>query len=269
MRLLRTFCLAGVAVVVVSACQTSSPRPDSASTASASSVQSAPTPASPQERARAHTELGASYLHIGRFAVALQELNEALKADPRYVPAHNTLGLVHMELREDDKAKASFERALRIDPADSDTNNNYGLFLCDRKREKESIRYFLAALKNPLYATPQDALVNAGICSRRSGDLASAQAYFERALAASPGEERAMINLAQLHFSLREYPKAKTYLTRYMQRVQSPDAASLWLGARTEHHLGDRAALMSYGSQLKTRFPDALETKSFIEGRFE
>ncbi|HND14335.1 MAG TPA: hypothetical protein PLN78_05095, partial [Pseudomonadales bacterium] len=35
-------------------------------------------------------ELGASYLQIGRFGVALQELQEAIKADPGFVPAHST-----------------------------------------------------------------------------------------------------------------------------------------------------------------------------------
>ncbi|MFO1319907.1 MAG: type IV pilus biogenesis/stability protein PilW [Burkholderiales bacterium] len=264
MTILRTLCLFGA--VLVTACQSPQPRQESPP---AAPVQAAQNPASAAERARAHTELGASYLHIGRFAVALQELNEALKADPRYVPAHNTLGLVYMELREDDKARASFERALKIDPNDSDTNNNYGLFLCDRKREKDSIRYFLAALKNPLYTTPQDAFVNAGICSRRAGDSVAAQSYFERALAVAPTDERAMISLAQLHFGQRQYNLAKTYLTRYMQRVQNADASSLWLGARIENQLGDRAALMSYGSQLKSRHPESPETKAFLEGRFE
>lgn len=264
MRILCTLCLASAALLA--ACQSPPQRQEPQS---AAPVQSPQTPGSAVERARAHTELGASYLHIGRFAVALQELNEALKADSRYVPAHSTLGLVYMELREDEKAKASFERALKIDPNDSDTNNNYGLFLCDRKREKESIRYFMAALKNPLYATPQDAFMNAGICSRRMGDMGGAQSFFERALAQAPNDERAMMSLAQLHFGQQQYNLAKNYLTRYMQRVQSADAASLWLGARIENHLGDRAALASYGSQLKTRFPESPETKALLEGRFE
>jgi len=49
--------------------------------------------------------------------------------------------------------RESFERALRIDPNDSAANNNYGMFLCRRKREKEAFKYFMAALKNPLYTT--------------------------------------------------------------------------------------------------------------------
>jgi type IV pilus assembly protein PilF len=226
-------------------------------------------PASPAERARAHTDLGVSYLEVGRFAVALQELNEALIADPNFVPAHNGLGLLHMELREDDKAKASFEKALRIDPNDSETNNNYGLFICDRGKPKESIRYFLAALKNPLYATPEDSFVNAGICSRRAGDIGTAQLYFERALANQPNDRRALVNLAQMHLEQKQFNLARSYLNRHMQSIKSPEAGTLMLGVRIEQALGDRAAVMSYGAQLRERFPDSPEMRQFNEGKYE
>lgn len=255
-------------LLVLPACQMSSSRPANDPPTQPPSERQ-PAPASATERARAHAELAASYLHIGRLAVALQEADEALKADPRYVPAHNIVALVYMELREDGKAKASFERALKLEPGDSDVNNSYGLFLCDRKKEKESIRYFETALRNPLYATPHDAAVNAGICSRRMGDELGALQYFERALATRPDDARALVNLAQIHFARRQVNLAKSYLNRFMQGAQKPDAATLWLGARVENALGDRAAVASYGSQLKDRFPAAPETQLFIDGRFE
>jgi len=255
-------------VVLFAACQSSSPRPAN-EVGTQPPAERQPTPASATERARAHTELAASYLHIGRLAVALQEADEALKADPRYTPAHNIVALVYMELREDVKAKASFERALKLDPTDSDLNNSYGLFLCDRKKEKDSIRYFETALRNPLYASPHDAAVNAGICSRRIGDDVGALQYFERALATRPNDARALVNLAQIHYARRQANLAKAYLNRFMQGAQKPDAATLWLGARIENALGDRASVASYGTQLKDRFPTAPETQLFIDGRFE
>ena len=226
-------------------------------------------PASPTERARVHTQLGASYYRIGQFDVALDELKEALDADPKYVPAHNSLGLVYMGLRQDDKAKASFERALRIDRNDSDANNNYGLFLCDRKFEKESVRYFLAAIGNALYKSPWEAYVNAGICTRRGGDEKTAEQYFQKALQLQPNDARALINLAQLYYQQSDLEKSSGALSRYMQIVQAPDASALWLGVRMERLLGDRNAMASYSSQLRSRFPSAPETRALNEGRFE
>lgn len=228
-----------------------------------------PTPAAPEERARAHTELGAGYLQLGNLAVAMQEFQEAIKIEPRYVPAHTLLGLVQMELKEDSKAQASFQRALKIDPNDSDANNAYGNFLCARKREKEAIKYYLTALKNPLYQTAADSNINAGICARRAGEDGAAEQFFQRALSLQPNEPRALINLGKLRFTRGDLTGARDYVTRYMQRVQTPDADSLWLGARIEQRVGDRNALLSYGTQLRNRFPDAPETKAYNEGRFE
>lgn len=252
---------------LMAGCQSPAPRqsPDQTSPP----VQQAPTPASADERARAHTELAASYLQIGRYAVALQEVDEALKADSKYVPAHHIHGLIYMQLGEDAKAEKAFKRALRLSPDDSEANNSYGLFLCDRKREKEALPYFMTAVKNPLYATPQDSFVNAGICARRAGDDVAAQQYFERALAVRPNEPRALANLVQMHFDHKQFYLAKEKLDTFMQQAKNPDPGILWLGARIENVLGDRAAVMSYGTQLTDKYPASREARLYSEGRFE
>ena len=108
-------------------------------------------------------------------AVALDEVKEALSADPEYGPAYNVAGLIYAELKEDQLANENFQRALRIDPTESDSNNNYGRFLCYRMREAEAVQYFLAALRNPLYQTPDRSYVNAGLCTLRQGDVAGAE----------------------------------------------------------------------------------------------
>ena len=264
----RQLLVLALVAALLPACSAPGPREGGAAEV-ARAPEAAAQPGTPFERARAHTELGASYLQIGRLGVALQELEEAIKADPGYVPAHTTLGLVQMQLREDAKAKASFERALKLDPKNPDANNNYGLFLCDRKREREGVRYFLAALRNPLYETPEDAYVNAGICSRRVGEDAAAQDFFERALQVRPEESRALINLASLQLDRGQPAAARSYMNRFVKVNPAPDAASLWLAARIEHALGDRAGLASYGAQLRTRFPEARETSLYNEGRFK
>ena len=231
--------------------------------------QARPTPASALERARVHTELGANYYEIDKLGVALQELNEAIAIDPKYVPAYNTLALVHMALREDDKARKRFQEALRLDPNDSDVNNNYGRFLCDRKQEKEAVKYFLAAIRNPLYERVEEAYVNAGICARRAGDQASAEDFFQRALKLKPGDARALINLSQLYYARGDIAQAKANLTRFMQVVPSPDAGTLLYGARLSRMMGDRNAMASYGAQLRSRFPESSEARAFEEGRLE
>jgi type IV pilus assembly protein PilF len=231
-------------------------------------------PATPGEadaktRADIHTQLGAAYFEIGNFGVALEELNEALKADPNYVTAHNVMGLVYMELREDAAAVQSFERALRINPLDSDTNNNYGWFLCQRKRYDEGIRYILAALKNPLYQTPEKSLVNAGVCARERGDEAGAVQYFERALSTQPLQPQALYQLADISFKRGQLGIAKDLMTRMIKAGFTLNAESLWLGLRISRGLGDNEAEASYGLQLRRNFPNARETQALLNRQFE
>lgn len=224
--------------------------------------------ASGPQRARIHTELGTAYFESGQTAVALEEINIAIEADPSYVPAHNQLGLIYMSLGEDAKAQRAFERGLKIDPGDSATNNNYGMFLCQRKREKEAIKYFMAALKNPLYTTPENAYANAGICSRMQGDDEQAEEWLRRALALQPNQPQALYHLADISYRRADVTTARNLLIRHL-RVSQPSAEALWLGARIENRRGDRTALSSYGAQLNNRFPDAAQTAAFNEGRFE
>jgi type IV pilus assembly protein PilF len=223
---------------------------------------------SAENRARIHTELGAAYYGAGQMAVAIQELNEAISVDPGYGPAHSQLGLVYMALREDAQAQQSFERALRIDPNDSSANNNYGLFLCQRKREKEAMKYFATALKNPLYASPENAYTNAGVCSRLQGDDVKAEEWLRKALALQPDQPQALYQLADIAYKRNELVSARALLNRYMQ-VSTPTPDALWLGARIEQRLGNRTALSSYGAQLNNRYPGAVQTKAYNEGRFE
>ena len=220
-------------------------------------------------RADLHTQLGAGYYELRNFAVALEELNEALRADPNHGPAFNMLGLVYMELREDAAAEQNFTHALRLNPLDSDANNNYGWFLCQRKRYSEGIKHFMSAVKNPLYQTPDKSYVNAGMCARDAGDEAAAAQYFQRALETQPLQPQALYQLADMAFRRGEIPGAKEYLTRLSRIAPTFGAEALWLALRVERRLGDREAEASYGMQLRRNFPNSRETQALLNRQYE
>ncbi|HWI12829.1 MAG TPA: type IV pilus biogenesis/stability protein PilW [Burkholderiales bacterium] len=218
-------------------------------------------------RARIHTELASGYFELGNLGVALEEVNEAMRADPTYGPAYNVSALIHADLKEDRLAEQQFERALRLNPVDSDANNNYGSYLCQRKREEEGIRHFLAALRNPLYQTPERSYVNAGLCSRRRGDLAAAQEYFERALKVRPDQPQALYQLGDILYARGDYAQARSYISRASQVMPSPE--TLWLALRLERKLGDRNAEASYAAQLRRGYPQSREARALAAGQFE
>lgn len=218
-----------------------------------------------RERARIHTELGAGYYAQKQMGIALEEFSEAAKIDPSYALAQNGLGLVYAALGEDAKADASYKKALQLDPANSESRNNYGTFLCSRNRIDESITQFVEAVKNPLYATPGIAYLNAGVCSLRKNDTANAEVYLQKALQAQPLLHQAAYQLALIQFNRGKPELARNYLKNAL--VSDPTPEILWLGIRIERLLGDKDAEASYALLLRKKYPNSEQTKALLSGQ--
>ena len=233
----------------------------------AHSNKSSANKASANKSAQIHTELAGLYFERAQAGVALEEIELALQADSDYAPAYNMRGLVHMSLREDSEADADFQKSLRLDPGDSDTHNNYGWFLCQRGREKESIAHFMAAVKNPLYATPARAYLNAGLCSQKAGNNKDAEDFLKKALQVQPGLSQALLSVAELSFVNHDYAQAKNYFAKFSENNDNLTAEQLWLAVRIERKVNDRNAEASYSLQLRKRYPDANETRLLNESQ--
>lgn len=215
--------------------------------------------------ARAHTDLGAAYLQQAKYEIALNEFGRAVTIDPGFAPAYNGLGLVYSSIGEDAKADENFKKAIQIQPLSSEAQNNYGSFLCARKRYDESIPHFLDAVKNPLYATPNLAYANAGICSVRKGDTKKAEVYLTKALQIDPLTHPAAFQLADIQFNRQDVVGAKATLQNALIAGQSPDV--LWLGIKIERILGDKDAQASYALQLRQQYPNSEQTRLLINGK--
>lgn len=222
----------------------------------------------PRDRARIHTELASTYIQTGNLGVALAEARTAVAADSGYAPAYNVLGLVYMELHENAQAEQAFERSLRLNPDDADANHNYGWFLCENRREEESLHYFLRAVRNPLYAAPQKSYVLAAVCAQRKNNDRDALEFLQRALRLDPNYLPALLNLAQLKYRLGNLDEARVLIGRYNKLVD-PTAQSLWLALRIERKLGDYATATSYANQLRRRFAGSKEYQEMQKGQFQ
>ena len=92
-----------------------------------------------------------------------------------------------MELREDAQARAAFEQALRLAPNNPEVLNNYGWFLCLRGERRPRHGVTSARVQaDPMYTTPEKALLNAGLCARIAGRNVEAEDYLRRAVVFSP-----------------------------------------------------------------------------------
>lgn len=235
-------------------CVTQSNRPDAASRGAAS--------------AKVHTELASLYFERGQYGIALEETAVAIRSYDDYAPAYTMRALIQMALHEDKEAESNFQHSLKLDANSSEAHNNYGWFLCQRGREKESIAEFRAAMKNPLYETPEKALVNAGLCSHKIRDDQAAEDFLQRALMVRPRLPEALIALAELDFDRGDWAGAKSHFMQFEQ--VAPDAltaANLWLAVRIERKLARGEMAESYAQQLRQRYPDARETQLMLYGQ--
>lgn len=221
-----------------------------------------------RQRARAFTDLANAYFARAQYKVALDELRKAITADNRFGPAYNIYGLIYMELAEDKLAEENFRRAIELDRSDSEARNNFGWFLCTRGRYDEGLEQFSAALRNPLYARPEDAMANAGQCAERKGDLALAEANLRKSLKLQPDNPNTLLKLAGLRFRQGQLMETQHLLGRHAE-LAPPTAESLWLGLRLERKLGDRVQEAAYGLQLRKRFPDSNEARLLLSGQYE
>lgn len=223
----------------------------------------------PRNRAKIHTELGAMYFQSGHMAAALDELGVAIKADSGFVSAYSVRGLVYTQLRDYTKAEEDFRYALNLAPNDPEVNNNYGWYLCETGKERQSIAYFLQALKNPLYETPDRAYANAGTCALKAGDIQGAEGYLLNALRfARDGAPGTRLQLARLFFQRGINEEARVYLSEALKQMEPPTSEALWLGMRIERKLGNRSAESGYAAQLRSRYPTSDEYQEFLKGNY-
>ena len=226
--------------------------------------------ADPKYRAKIHTELAAAYFEAGAMKVALDEIRLALDADPNFVQAYSLRGLIYGNLKENAKADEDFRKALSLKPNDPDVNNNFGWYLCHSDRARQSIAYFLNALKDPLYDTPDVAYANAGACAMKAGDLDGAQNYLLNAMRLARGPAPGTrVLMADLLYRRGNFDEAKVYLAEAIKAMDTPSAEALWLGLRIERRLGNKAGEGGYAAQLRSRYPTSPEYQSFLKGNFE
>ena len=221
-----------------------------------------------RNRARANTELAALYYERRNLGVALEVLRTAVAADPTYAPAQGMFGLVYMDLRENVLAQQSFERGLRLAPHDSDINHNYGWFLCQTGKEEESARYFMQAVRNPLYQTPWKSYSAAGLCALKKEKFADAANHFGSALKLEPNDPTALFHLAAIEFREERLNEARALIRRYTSVVE-PSPEGLWLGLRIERKLGNKAVEGSYANQLRRKHPASSEYQKMQRGEYD
>ena len=127
-----------------------------------------------------------------------ERIERALDEAPENPNVQETAGLVYERLNEMSKAKHAFSTAARLGKQDPAIQNSYAGFLCRTGKAAAGEKLFVEVARNPIYQTPEVALVNAGVCVGGAGDVVDAERYFNRALAIRPNMPEALLQLGNL-----------------------------------------------------------------------
>lgn len=220
-----------------------------------------------RRRARLRLELATGYFEQGQTNVALDELKQALIADPTYVDAYSLRGLVYMRLNDLPLAEDSFKRALAINPRDASVAHNYGWFLCQQARYPDSFRFFGQAIANPTYPGQAKSLMTQGICQVRAGQRVEAEQSLTKSYELDAGNPLTAYNLSLLLYERSELVRSQFYIRR-LNNSELANAETLWLGIKIEQKLNNQQVVQQLASQLKRRFGQSREAAAYDRGAF-
>ena len=218
-----------------------------------------------RRRARIRLELAIGYFQAGQTTVALDEIKQALVADPNNADAYNLRGLVYMRLDDAGMAEDSFRRAIAISPRDANARHNYGWLLCQQNRYGDAAAQFTEALAVPSYPDRAKTLMTQGVCELRAGQRVQAERSLMQAYEIDAGNPVVGFNLASVLAQRDEWSRAQFYIRR-VNNSASASAETLALCIKIERKLNNREAAAQLGGQLQRRFPQSREAIAYERG---
>ena len=207
-----------------------------------------------------NTQLAATYLQRGRPEIALDNISKALALAPNDSQANNVMALLQWHLKQNDVADRYFRRALKSQPGNSEARNNYGAFLCERGEVDKAVKQFELALTNPLYTTPAQANLNAGLCLMKKPAPVMAESYFRETLKLDPKRKAALYQMAKISYDSGKTYSARGFIQRFFE-IANDTPESLLLAVKIEGKLHAKDAEASYALRLRGKFPDSPETQ--------
>ena len=214
-----------------------------------------PGPASTELRVRAQLDLARGYLEQRENSRAKPALSKALDIDPRNVEAHVLSAVLFHTENEYELAEFHYKTALRIEPDNAQALNNYGTFLYSRERYAEALVPLGKLVLDTSYRARSQAFESLGLVHLRLGELALAEASFERALELNFRQARATLELANIAYDRGDISSAASRLLEFRTMAQQ-NARSLCLTLKVAMATGDNDLVSSTALALNNLYPD-------------
>lgn len=163
----------------------------------------------------AHTNLGGRLVKTGRYAEAIDHLQEALRLHPGIDQAQYNLGLALSKAGRPAEAIPYYQEVLRVRPDDAETLGNLGDALVKLHRAPEAVTCYETSLRiKPDGTTVQN---NLGVLLLQTGQLREALLHLQEAVRLKPAYADAQNNLGNALLGLGRVDEAIAHLKAAVQ----------------------------------------------------
>ncbi len=185
----------------------------------------------------------------GNYRGAIVFYKNALEKDANFMTARRHLADAYLSSGSLDKAKNEFTKVLLQNPGESEILLKLAkIYLQKRKPEQALLELDKFHESNPETA---ESLVLYGMAHGSSGDLSSADSFFNKALQIDQQSVDARINLAKIALQNKDFVTARTYLEEIL-KIDNKQVQAYYLLASLETRTGDRQAVLDiYQALLK------------------
>jgi Tfp pilus assembly protein PilF len=178
------------------------------------------------ERPENHVNLAALYLQLGRTTDAENELQTALRLDPKFIPAMVNLADLYRSLHRDDEGQQWLEKAIALEPNAAEPIHALGLLKVRQKQYQEAL--ILLAKAAALQPTNVSYSYVYAVALQSSGQIDRALKVLEQAHRNRPADREVLVAMISFERQKGDLRSAVVYARQLIQLSPSdPQAKSL------------------------------------------
>jgi Tfp pilus assembly protein PilF len=200
--------------------------------------------------AEAHFSTGVMHLREGRLDLALQEMKQAVKADPKNPYLQKGLGQACAAKHEWKDAIEAFRKALELNPYYVDVRNDLGTALILSGDREAGKKEFLTAFSDPTNPTPEISARNLGEAYLEEKNYPEAINWFRTSLGRNKDYADPYLGLAEALLALGRLDDAVAQLEA--AAAQMPDNPNVLLALGQVYYKAGRFA------EARTRLEEAV-----------
>ena len=225
-----------------------------------------------EKRASIRLQLAIGYFQDGKLEVALDEVKQAIAADPDFADAYGVRALIYTQMGEKPLAEENFLRALKLAPRNPELGQQLRLVPVPERPRRAGHRLVrVGAEESDLPVAGQGAAERRLVQPENEEASTPPSAICLTPCATSPIILPPTPTWRGCTYERRDYQRAGFFINRVKAaaKLDSLSAEVLWLAVRIDRKLGDKASEASLGTLLRRHHPGSPEYAAFQRGAFD